>query len=172
MGSAAALAVAAGRLLTSRPRSSPCCRQRAATVAEAAEENPCPETSGAKLQSSNNSATRSSTPCAARSCSSTVSSGVCVASRIGTHTLPLAVPKVKFDVRQGEGQAMTERPRGLSGQNSSGQSSVPRTVPSLGAKRSVSVRKRSVVRLAGRSRSYETKPLSTTFLRPRVFLDT
>ncbi len=57
---------------------------------------------------------------------------------------------------------MTERSRGLSDQDSSGQASVPRTVPSLGAKRSVPVRKRSVAGLAGRSRSYETKPLSTT----------
>ena len=34
-GSAAALTVAAGRFFTSRSRSSPCCRQRAATVAAA-----------------------------------------------------------------------------------------------------------------------------------------
>ena len=44
--------MAAGRFFTSRSRSSPCCRQRAATVADAAAEKPGRETSGITLCSS------------------------------------------------------------------------------------------------------------------------
>ena len=112
-GCAAALAVAAGRRLTSRSRSAPCCRQSAATLAAAAEEKPCRETSGVTVYSSKISATKSSTPCAALSCSSIVTSGIGVAVGIGQHTVPLVSPEVKSDVRRGEGRAMGERPSGF-----------------------------------------------------------
>ena len=78
-------------------------------MAAATEEKPCRETSGVTVYSSKISATKSSTPCADRSCSSIVTSGIGVAFGIGHDTLPFASPEVKSDVRQGEERAMGER---------------------------------------------------------------
>ena len=76
-------------------------------MAAAAAEKPCSEPSGVRLWSSKISAIKSSTPWAALSCSSIVTSGIGVAFGMGPHTVPLALPEVKGDVRQGEGRAMS-----------------------------------------------------------------
>ena len=74
--------------------------------------------SGVMLESSKSSATRSSTPCAALSCSSIVRSGRCAASGIRQHTVPFVSPEVKSDSRLGEGRAMAG---GLGDQKDAGQ---------------------------------------------------
>ena len=71
-----------------------------------------PEPSGVRLCSSKSSVIKSSTPCAARRCSSIVRSGGRAASGIRQHTVPCVSPDVTSDSRLGEGRAIGTRPCG------------------------------------------------------------